>query len=326
MTDPLRSITSKENLKAPETHLSHEQAVEAAKTPETQLTELIAKADNLRRKFKDNNAFTCGIINAKSGACTEDCAFCAQSGHHGTDVITYPFMSEKEIVENALSFAEAGATNFSMVTSGFLLTKKEMDTVYNVVAAIIKETNLSVCASLGTLTPDMAKSLKQCGVTNYHHNLETAESYFDQICTTHDYDDDIETIKIVQDAGMRICSGGIMGLGETWEQRIELAFTLKELDVDSIPLNFLNPIPGTPMAKRSLLSPMEALKSIALYRLINPEKDIVICGGREVTLKEFQSWVFMAGANGLMVGNYLTTKGRDIETDMEMIRQMGLET
>jgi biotin synthase len=170
----------------------------------------------------------------------------------------------------------------------------------------------------------MAERLKESGVTTYHHNLETARSFFDQVCTTHQYDEDINTVHIAKSVGMKTCCGGILGLGETWEQRAELAFTLKELEVDSIPVNFLNPIPGTKMENRQLLSPMEALRSIALFRLVNPEKDIVICGGREVTLGDFQSWVFMAGANGLMVGNYLTTAGRDIKMDMDMIKEVGL--
>lgn len=318
------SDTNPLNIKVPDKGVSFDSAVQAATIPETELSGLMAYTDQLRRKHKKNSAFTCGIVNVKSGECSEDCAFCAQSGHHGTDVQTYPLMSGEQILEQAGDYAEKGATNFSLVASGFLLTQREIDAISHTIQNVIKETGLTVCASLGTLSPEFALCLKQSGVTNYHHNLETARSFFDQICTTHEYDDDIETIKIVQDAGMRICSGGIMGLGETWEQRIELAFTLKDLDVDSIPLNFLNPIPGTPLEKRGLLSPMEAVKCIALYRLINPEKDIAICGGREITLREYQSWIFMAGANGLMIGNYLTTAGRDIDTDMNMIKEMGL--
>jgi biotin synthase len=170
----------------------------------------------------------------------------------------------------------------------------------------------------------MARQLKESGITTYHHNLETARSHFDKICTTHDYDEDVATVQIAQSAGLKVCSGGILGLGESWEQRVELAFTLKELDVDSIPINFLNAIPGTPMETRPLLSPMEALKCIALFRMINPEKDITICGGRERTLRDYQSWIFLAGANGFMIGDYLTTKGRNTAMDIEMIKDMGL--
>ena len=174
------------------------------------------------------------------------------------------------------------------------------------------------------LTESMARRLKEGGIVVYHHNLETARSFFDQVCTTHPSEDDVETVKMAKAAGLKVCSGGILGLGESWEQRVELAITLRDLDADSIPINFLNPIAGTRMAERPLLLPMEALKCIALFRLINPRKDITICGGREVTLRDLQSWIFAAGANGMLVGNYLTTQGRDIKADMEMIRDLGL--
>ena len=221
--------------------------------------------------------------------------------------------------------SEAGATKYSMVTSGFMLTDKDMETISRAAEAISRETGLQVCASLGELTESMAQQLKDSGVTTYHHNLETARSYFDRICTTHDYEEDIETVRFAGEAGMKTCCGGIMGLGESWKQRVELAFTVRELDVDIIPLNFLNPIPGTRLENQPLLQPMDALRSIALFRFINPKKDITICGGREVTLRDYQSWVFIAGANGLMTGDYLTTQGRNIPMDMEMIREMGLE-
>ena len=175
---------------------------------------------------------------------------------------------------------------------------------------------------MGLLKQDAAWRLKEAGISRYHHNLETARSFFDTICSTHDYEEDIETVRVAKDAGMRVCSGGIFGMGETWAQRVELAFTLKSLDVDSVPINFLHPIKGTRMGMRPLLPPMEALKIIALYRYIHPRKDITICGGREATLKDFQSWTFAAGANGIMVGNYLTTLGRNMEMDMEMIATM----
>jgi len=309
--------------KDPKYAVSYEQACEIAAIPDGTI-DLVMSAGKIRDKYMKNKVFTCSIINAKSGFCSEDCAFCPQSSHHETGVKTYPMVSEEEIVNRAIRMQEAGATNFSMVTSGFMLDDREIETVTSATAAIKKKTDLTVCASVGGLTEPLAMQLKDAGVTNYHHNLETARSHFDEICTTHDYDDDIRTIKIAQSAGLRACSGGIIGMGESWTQRVELAFTLKELDVDSIPLNFLNPIPGTRMENMPLLPPMEALKVIALFRIINPEKDIPICGGRERTLKDFQSWVFMAGANGLMIGDYLTTAGRNSEMDIEMIQDMGL--
>jgi len=303
---------------------SYEDALAAAHLPENDLLSLMKQASALRNQLKKNYVFTCGIINAKSGFCSQDCAFCAQSIHHETGVKTYPLIDETQITQKAIQLAESGATRFSIVTSGFKLNQQEIDTICKAVSIIKEKTSLTICTSLGTLTPTIAKQLKQCGVTNYHHNLETSRSFFHHICTTHDYNDDIETINIAREAGLRLCSGGIMGLGESWEHRIELAFTLKELPVSSIPLNFLNPIPGTALEKHPILSPWEALKCIALFRVILPEKDIVICGGREITLKDEQPRIFSAGANGLMIGNYLTTLGRQIETDLQMIRSSGL--
>ncbi len=260
--------------------ISYEEACELAAFPNDSI-ELITCAHKIRDKYKKNNVFTCSIINAKSGFCSEDCAFCAQSAHHKTAIETYPLLSEEDLVNSAIRMQEAGATKYSMVTSGFMLKDNEIETIARAASIINKNTDLTICASLGGLTEPMARQLKESGITTYHHNLETARSHFDKICTTHDYDEDVATVQIAQSAGLKVCSGGILGLGESWEQRVELAFTLKELDVDSIPINFLNPIPGTPMETRPLLSPMEALKCIALFRIINPEKDITICGGRE---------------------------------------------
>ncbi len=291
---------------------------------EQELQELIKIADPLRKDHKGDTIFTCAIINAKSGACPEDCAFCAQSAHHKTEIDVYPLVSEDRIVRMAEEMKKSGATRFSIVTSGNRLKEREIESVANTIRLIREKVGIRVCASLGMLDENMARILKDAGLDRYHHNLETAKSFFPNICTTHAYGEDIETLWVAKNVGLKVCSGGIMGLGEGWEHRIELAFTLREIDVDSIPINFLNPIPGTRLQDMPLLAPTDALKAIAIFRIINPEKDITICGGREKVIREYQSDIFAAGANGIMIGNYLTTKGRGIKEDMEMIEKMGL--
>jgi biotin synthase len=286
--------------------------------------DLISCANKIRQWFKQQQIFKCGIVNAKSGRCPEDCAFCAQSAHHQSPIPVYALRGVDELVQSGLRLAAAGANNYSMVTSGTALDDSEIDTVCRAAEILSAKSDLRVCASLGMLTERSARKLRAAGVSRYHHNLETAHSHFEQICTTHEYEEDIQTVLTAKTAGLEVCSGGIFGMGESWEQRVELAFLLKELDVDAIPINFLNPIEGTRLAQRPLLPPLEALACIALFRFIHPRKEITVCGGREVTLQDFQSWVFFAGANGLMVGNYLTTQGRNIEADLEMIANMGL--
>lgn len=304
--------------------ISRQEALELAAAGPDDIPELIACAGRIRRHYKDNTAFKCAIVNAKSGMCPEDCAFCAQSAHHHTDVPVYDLLSADTLEAEGLKMAAAGATNFSVVTSGTSLTAEDVETVCRAARSLKAKTDLTLCASVGLLDPAAARKLKAAGIARYHHNLETARSHFGSICTTHDYDDDVETVKAARQAGMLVCSGGIFGMGETWQQRVELAYTLKELDVDSVPINFLNPIKGTRMQDQPLVPAMEALKVIALYRFIHPRKDITICGGRETTLKDLQSWIFAAGANGLMVGNYLTTLGRNLEMDLEMLRDLGM--
>jgi len=299
--------------------VSEKDAKKLASFTGTDLLDMIFGAHKITSAYVNSDIFKCTIINAKSGLCSQDCAFCAQSAHHQTQIVTYPLLSKKEMLENACEMEKYGATNFSMVTSGHRLTNREIETICETTREIKNKTGLTVCCSVGALSKTQAKNLKNSGITNYHHNLESAESYFPQICTTHSYEEDIETLTIASDAGLNACAGCIFGLGESWEQRIELAFALKKLNINRIPLNFLNPIPGTKLEKRQLLNPMEALKCIALYRYIHPHTDITICGGREPTLKDYQSWIFLAGANGVMIGNYLTTHGRDIQMDFDMI-------
>ncbi len=304
--------------------ISYDEACGLAALPESETLDLLLCANRIRQKFKQNRVVTCSITNAKSGFCSEDCAFCAQSSYHETGIEAHPLLSEERLLGDAVRLYENGATEFSMVTSGYALTDEEMVRIGRAAGLIKEKTGLMICSSLGVLTEARAKQLKESGLTAYHHNLETARSFFDHVCTTHDYEDDVQTVRVAKAAGLKVCSGGILGLGETWEQRVELAITLRDLDADSLPINFLNPIAGTRMEARPLLSPLEALKSIALFRFINPRKDITVCGGREVTLRDLQSWIFAAGANGLLIGNYLTTEGRDCAADMAMIKDLGM--
>lgn len=299
--------------------ISEQEALVLSDLAGDDIIDFLAGANKITSAYLPKEIFTCTILNAKSGHCSQDCAFCAQSAHHQTEIKSYPLLCKEKMVANSLEMEKSGASFFSMVTSGERLTDAEIKIICSATAEIKAKTSLTICGSLGMLTENQASALKQNGMTNYHHNLETAESFFDRICTTHTYAEDIETLKAATASGLLACSGGILGLGESWAQRIELAFTLKNLKVKRIPINFLIPIPGTRLENQPSLSPMDALKSIALFRFINPQTDITICGGREHTLKDYQSWIFMAGANGVMIGNYLTTRGRDMQMDLEMI-------
>lgn len=267
--------------------------------------------------------FTCAIINAKSGRCSEDCAFCAQSRFHNTVAPVYPLLEEKAIIERASLLAEKKVTRLGLVTSGAGPSRADFDKLCAVAGKIRERFPLQLCASLGVLDDGKARSLKQAGFTSYHHNLETARSFYPHICASHSYNSRRETVLRAKAAGLRVCSGGLFGLGESWEQRLELAETLRELDVDSIPINFLMPIPGTPLQRRKPLRPLEGLAVIALFRLLHPGKDIVICGGRSTTLGDWDRLVFFGAANGVMLGDYLTTNGNPFDRDLQILRDMG---
>ena len=295
-------------------------------SPEVSSEDLMFAADVIRRCYKGNKVSLCGVVNAKSGLCGENCRFCSQSVHHTVDVQQYPLMTKQEMLDHAKAAVEMNASHFGIVTSGKKNNDTEIDTIQDVIAKITVRYSIGVDASLGTLSSDQLKKLKKAGLKRYHHNLETSGNYFPNICTTHSYADRVETVKNAKKAGLEVCSGALFGLGETWSDRLDVAFLLRDLDVDSIPLNFLNPIPGTPLEKQKMLSPGTALRIISLFRLVLPRKDIRICGGREVVFRDLQSWIFFAGANGMMVGNYLTTKGRSPSDDLQMIEDLGLET
>jgi biotin synthase len=234
-------------------------------------------------------------------------------------------MDVNEMVKEAREAQERRTGRFCLISSGRQLNEKEFETVLDALSQIREETDLALDCSFGTLTRERAEALKKVGVTRYNHNLETAESHFSKICTTHSFGDRIRTIEILKDQGFSICCGGIIGLGESAQQRLELAFSLRELEVDCIPLNILNPRPGTPLEHSKPIPPMEIIRTIALFRLILPKGTLKIAGGREINLRDLQSLALLAGANGLIVGNYLTTPGRSAEDDLTMIRDLGFE-
>jgi len=286
---------------------------------------VFAHGSAIRQHFKGKKVNLCCIINAKSGICPENCRFCAQSAHYQTDAPVYPLLSASEIIKKAQEAKEWGAHFFSIVTSGTSIgSKTEWGEIYKAIKGI-NALGIKSCGSLGMLSDEEAIALKDAGLFRYHHNLETSRSYFNNICSTHDYQDDIETNKAAKRAGLSVCCGGIIGLGETMEHRIEMAMTLKEIDVDSVPINILNPIPGTPLEGNSPLPPFEILLTIAIYRFILPNKDIKLCGGKEKNLRQLLPLGIVAGCNSLMTGNYLTTSGREAAHDIEMIRDLGLE-
>jgi biotin synthase len=285
---------------------------------------LFQYAHNVRKKFRGNNVDLCSIVNAKSGACPEDCSFCAQSAQSSTHAAVYPLVDKNKIIDAAAAAKQHGVRRFCVVTSGKRPTSKELTDICGFISEI-RSLGLLPCATLGMLDEDHLRQLREAGLHRYHHNLETSEAFFGEICTTHTYRDKIRTIEAARSSELSICSGGIFGLGESWEDRIEMAFALKALDVDSVPVNFFSPISGTPLGTQELLNPIEALKVIAIYRLILPDREIRVCGGRPLTLRDLHSHIFFAGADGMLLGNYLTTSGRDPEDDLRMIRDLGLE-
>jgi biotin synthase len=303
-----------------------EEAVQLAEAEGSDIFDLFRGATRIKDHFVGAEVHLCSIINAKSGRCAENCAFCAQSAHHKTDAPVYPLVDEEQMVQSAHQAEAMGSACFGIITSGTTVTGKDLDSIVSALQRITTETSIHPSCSLGIIDEATAVKLRDAGMDTYHHNLETAESFFPSICTTHDYQDDVNTVRAVKKAGVKVCSGGIFGLGENAAQRVEMAFTLKELDVDSVPLNFLNPIEGTKLEGATNITAMECLKTIALYRFILPDKRITVCGGREKNLGDLQSWIFFAGANGTMIGNYLTTLGRNVQVDHKMFSDLGLKT
>ncbi len=297
---------------------------EALKLYEQPLEELCSKADEIRKHFCSNGFDICTIINGKSGKCSENCKFCAQSAHNHTGAAEYPLLSAEEITEQAKLNDSQGVLRYSIVTSGRRLTDEEVDKMCDAARRIKSETNISVCVSFGLLDEQQYRKLKEAGATRVHNNLETSERNFSNICTTHTFSDKVKAIRAAQAAGLTVCSGGIMGLGETPEDRIDMALTLRELGIKSVPVNMLNPIPGTPMGDNKRLTLEDMRRIVAVYRFILPDASIRLAGGRGLMGDKGES-CFKSGANAAISGDMLTTAGITVETDMKLVKELGYE-
>lgn len=305
--------------------ISKREALDLAAIHDSDLPFLMAMADRIRRYFIGDQVDLCSIVNGRSGMCPENCAFCAQSAHHKASINIYPLMSSDDLVAAAKKAEEGGALRFSIVTSGRgTQGDNDFSKIIAALARIKAETKLEVCASLGILSPDNAKALVEAGVSRYHHNVETSSSYYNKICTTHTYEERAATIKIAKEAGLELCVGGIIGLGESMAERINMAFEIKDFDIQSMPINILNPIKGTRLADQPALPKREILKTFAIFRFILPTCSIRTAGGREFNLGDLQAMALMSGINGMLIGGYLTTGGRDYADDIKMIRDLGL--
>ena len=286
------------------------------------LEQLCAAADEIRSTLNGSKIDTCTILNGKSGLCTENCKYCAQSAHNHTGVKEYPMLTVGEIVERGLENAKLGVDRFDVVTAGLRLSDAEVDTLCKAYSQIKEQTDLELCSSNGLLSYEQFVRLHDAGVTRIHNNLETSRRFFPSVCTTHTYDEKIETIRAAKKAGMEICSGGIIGMGETMEDRIDMALELQSLGVRSIPINVLMPIKGTALENQPPLSDEEILLTVALFRFINPKADIRLAGGRKL-LPDHGRQAFKSGANASIIGNMLTSIGNNVDEDFAMFEELG---
>ena len=302
--------------------ISREEAIRLSKESLEELTEA---ANEIREKFCDNGFDICTIVNGKCGKCSEDCKYCAQSAHYHTDCTeTYPLLDTEELVAGARHNKEQGVLRYSIVTSGRALSDTEVDKVCESIRAIREQAGIEVCISFGLLKEEQFRKIYQAGASRVHCNLESSESFFKEVCTTHTYQDKIETLKAAKRAGMTICSGGILGLGETMEDRIDMVITARELGVHSIPVNVLNPIPGTPYEKNPVLSNEEVCCCVAVFRFLIPDASVRLAGGRGL-LGDKGERCFRSGANAAISGDMLTTAGITMQTDMQLLDKLGFE-
>lgn len=302
--------------------IDFEEALELLNTEDTE--QLFKSANKIRKHFVKNKAELCTIMNAKSGECSEDCKYCAQSVHYTTGIQEYPVVCREEALKLAVENEENGAHRFSLVTSGKGLYGEDFQRVVDIFKYLNENTGIKLCASHGILSYEQMQILKKAGVIRYHHNVETSRKHYSKICTTHTYEDRINTIKNAQRAGLEVCCGGIIGLGEDFEDRVNMALELRDLDIRSIPINVLTPIMGTPLENAKQLEPLDILKTIAMFRFVNPEADIRYAGGRN-NLGDMQCKGLEAGINAALTGNYLTTTGSNTEKDIKMFKNLGFE-
>ena len=288
------------------------------------MEELCQAADGIREHFCKNSFDICTIVNGKSGKCSEDCKYCAQSAYYHTATKEYPLLDTEEIVRQAKYNAQQGVLRYSIVTSGRALKDFELEQMCGAIRAIREQADIKVCVSFGLLSEEQFRRVKSAGASRVHNNLETSRRNFPNVCTTHTFEDKVRAIKAAKAAGLSVCSGGIMGLGETVEDRIDMAFTLRELEVKSVPVNLLNPIPGTPYEENERLTVDDMRRIVAVYRFILPDAFIRLAGGRGL-LEDKGEGCFRSGANAAISGDMLTTAGYTIETDMEILNRLGYE-
>jgi biotin synthase len=305
--------------------ISFEEALElGALTDQEEIGELVERAWQVRADRFGDSTDMCSLVNAKSGGCAEDCGFCAQSRYAEADTPMHAMMEPEQILEHAKAAEAAGAHRFCMVTQGQGLSKRDFAKIVEGAKLVSEHTNLKRCASIGHMSVDRAKQLKEAGIQRVHHNVETSRSYYPEVSTTVRYEGRIRTIDAVNEAGLESCVGGILNLGETPRQRVEMAFELAEIDPDSVPINLLNPRTGTKFGDRELMDPWEVVKWVAIFRLILPDALFRLCGGRVENLGELQPLAVKAGLNGVMMGNFLTTLGVEPAEDREMFEELGL--
>jgi biotin synthase len=295
-----------------------------AALPDDDLPLLIQLAHQVRLAWMGPAVEVESIVSAKTGGCPEDCTFCSQSARYSTEVVREPMLPAAQLVELARRTRALGGTEFCIVVAVRGPDERMLRAVIEAAQAIRAEVDIEVAASLGLLKPGQAERLAAAGIHRYNHNLEAGPRVFPRICTTHTFEDRVQTCRMVVDAGMELCSGGIFGMGETWEDRLDLAFTLRDLGAHEIPCNFLDPRQGTPLGDTELMRPLDALRCVAVYRCIIPDSVLRYAGGRELVLRDLQAYGMLAGANGLIVGNYLTTLGRSAEVDLAMLADLGM--